>query len=198
MSNERRLATFAFSLLLLAYAIALFAPSHSMAQPVNFGKSRLMVTAFGADNTGVNDAGPGIRAAINSCNATYGCEVYFPAGTYKLNTPMPSTTAIIAIAPTVPIALTGAGESASTLSVANPSSDIIASHDVAERGTAHHDAKGAVVRRHAGAAVAQHHDDHALVAQSTGDDRVARLDGQHVGAAGEFRARLGEGLGVCG
>jgi hypothetical protein len=52
MSNERRLATFAFSLLLLAYAIALFAPSHSMAQPVNFGKSRLMVTAFGADNTG--------------------------------------------------------------------------------------------------------------------------------------------------
>jgi hypothetical protein len=137
MSNERRLATFAFSLLLLAYAIALFAPSHSMAQPVNFGKSRLMVTAFGADNTGVNDAGPGIRAAINSCNATYGCEVYFPAGTYKLNTPMPSTTAIIAIAPTVPIALTGAGESASTLSVANPSSDIIASSTASKQISIH-------------------------------------------------------------
>jgi hypothetical protein len=42
------------------------------------------VTQYGADNTGTNDAGPAINAAINAASA--GTVVFLPAGTYRINT----------------------------------------------------------------------------------------------------------------
>jgi hypothetical protein len=75
----------------------------------------LVVTDFGADNSGLTDARPGIQAAVDSCNSTVGCSVYFPAGTYLLNTPPPMSTAVITIPAGVPVTLEGVGQAGSVL-----------------------------------------------------------------------------------
>jgi Pectate lyase superfamily protein len=103
------------ALLAVAAGISLTPSRATSAVPLNFGKGHLAVTDFGADNTGTTDARAGIQMAMNSCDSTAGCDVYFPAGTYQLNTPPPGSTSVLTVPAGVPITLSGAGQGSSVL-----------------------------------------------------------------------------------
>jgi Pectate lyase superfamily protein len=117
----------ALGLLTAAACLLLGLPSGSSAGPL---KGRVVVTAFGADNTGVADARPGIQAAINSCSTSVGCDIYFPAGTYKLFTPPPSMSSVLTVPAGVPITIEGAGSGSAQIEPAiytsAPNYDILA------------------------------------------------------------------------
>lgn len=66
---------------------------------------------YNADSTGVLDSTSGIQAAINACEENGGGTVYFPAGTYKLDSSVASGLAITSSQ----VRLLGDGPSASTI-----------------------------------------------------------------------------------
>ena len=109
----------------VALLSAIWLPS-AAAGPVNFGLRVYDVTGFGADRTGAVDSVSSINSALSSCtgsmrvvNNTAGCEIYFPAGVYKV------LSGPILLPNQVPITIAGDGPLTSTLLAPGSSADII-------------------------------------------------------------------------
>jgi Pectate lyase superfamily protein len=124
------------SLVFTSFSISVATLSQPVRAASNFGETRLNVIAFGADNTGTNDSTASIQAAINSCDSTVGCEIYFPPGAYIIS-PSPSSTSspILTIPSAVPITLAGAGQLSSVLEATPPSGSASVNADIIAVGT---------------------------------------------------------------
>jgi hypothetical protein len=85
--------------------------------------TRLTATDFGADPTDVTDSTIGAQAAVNACESVTRCEVYFPAGVYRISSPLLTRSRY-------PVALAGVGVYASLLRVANTSVNALWRHAV--------------------------------------------------------------------
>ncbi len=130
MDRTRLLRNAVFATVALTLACQPLFSLSAEAAPTDFGRKRLDVIAFGADNTGMSDSTGAIQAALNSCDATAGCEVYFPPGAYEV-TQTTLGTPLLQTPSGVPITLAGAGQLASVIEAmpgAFPSvtSDVIA------------------------------------------------------------------------